>query len=194
MMLNFRNGSQGARRTPPLCRSRRRKAVVPLPATSRRPAASRASRLFMADDPLPESRRHSAVTVYLRLLLRGTTEPALLTSRRTDDGRSLSFTTRQWQALTTKVRCIQMANLLPGHRDNPSAPSVPDKIVRDFGKVAVAGASDNLNRLHGNTGQLHGGAMPSRAKARRVAGLRPKRRACAVHAGNVSATSPAKPL
>jgi RraA family protein len=42
-----------------------------------------------------------------------------------------------------------VANLLPGHRDNPSAPSLPAEIVRQFGKVAVAVASDNLNRLHG---------------------------------------------
>jgi len=42
-----------------------------------------------------------------------------------------------------------VTNLLPGHRDNPSAPGVPAKIIRDFSKVAVAVASDNLNRLHG---------------------------------------------
>lgn len=42
-----------------------------------------------------------------------------------------------------------MASLLPGHRDHPSAPSLPAEIVHDFRALAVAVVSDNLNRLHG---------------------------------------------
>lgn len=47
-----------------------------------------------------------------------------------------------------------MASHLPGYRDNPSAPPLPAEIIRDFAKVAVAVASDNLNRLHGTRALL----------------------------------------
>lgn len=42
-----------------------------------------------------------------------------------------------------------MTSVLPGYRDHPSASSLPADIIRDFGPLAVANVSDNLNRLYG---------------------------------------------
>ena len=39
--------------------------------------------------------------------------------------------------------------MLIGHRLNPSAPAVPDAVLRGFLDAAVAVISDNMNRLHG---------------------------------------------